>query len=116
MAARHSRKGFSGDPKPDSVVLWTRVVDPLSFEVDVSVRLQMATARSFAAGTLIVDHMFTALAENARCLRIKVTALAPRRTYFYRFLTQDGSEQSTLGRTKTAPLPNADIPVRFRLC
>lgn len=103
----------SGDPKPDSVVLWTRVVDPLSFEVDVSVRLQMATARSFAAGTLIVDQMFTALAENARCLRIKVTGLAPRKTYFYRFLTQDGSEQSMPGRTRTAPLPNADVPVRF---
>jgi alkaline phosphatase D len=103
----------SGDPTPDSVVLWTRVVDPLAFDVDIPVRLQVASSRGFGPGTLIVDAMFPALHANAHCLRIKVTGLAARRRYFYRFLTQDGGDQSLIGRTKTAPRPNDEVTVRF---
>lgn len=112
------RSGFpqgiaSGDPKPESVVLWTRIVDPMLGDDDTAVRVQLATSPSFLPYTLLVDTKLTAKAANDRCIRVKVTNLAPNRYYFYRFLNADRSRVSPVGRTKTAPLPGADAPIRF---
>lgn len=103
----------SGDPKPDSVILWTRIVDPLSFNADIDLRLQVATSKSTSPSSLVVDVPLTAKAENYNCVRVKITGLEPRRYCWYRFLSVDGSRSSIVGRTRTAPAPDQQVPVRF---
>src|SRR5688572_5366532 len=43
----------SGDPRPDSVVLWTRAVDPELAGQDTPVKLQVSTEESFSS--LVLD-------------------------------------------------------------
>lgn len=95
----------SGDPRPESVVLWTRYA-PAS-EGDRSVRLRVATDPAF--GSVVVDETLTARADADGCLRVKVVDLAPDATYHYRFSGDAGT--SPTGRTATAPAPDADRPV-----
>lgn len=103
----------SGDPRPDSVVLWTRAVDPASADADTTIKLQVSTSDSF--GTLVLDKEFTALAANDHALKVKVTNLSARTTYYYRFsFTKDGQTYTTnVGRTRTAPAATDDVPVKF---
>ncbi|MBS2085480.1 alkaline phosphatase D family protein, partial [Klebsiella pneumoniae] len=49
---------------------------------------------------------------DAHSLHIEVEGLRPDRPYWYRFTAQ--GQQSPVGRTRTAPAPNADID-RLRL-
>lgn len=103
----------SGDPKPSSVILWTRVVGGEG--QDVPLRLQVATARRFSGESLIVDAWVSALAENDGCVRVKVTGLSPATYLYYRFLAPELGAISPRGRTKTAPAAGAATAVRFAL-
>ncbi|CAL9649017.1 alkaline phosphatase D family protein [Streptomyces sp. enrichment culture] len=114
-AARITRDPFtlgvaSGDPLPDSVLLWTRLA-PAPFEADgglgqqrVEVSWEVALDESFAA----VVRQGTALAhpEYAHSVRVDVQGLAPDSHYHYRFRT--GTWISPAGRTRTAPGPGSD--------
>ena len=94
----------SGDPLPDSVVLWTRLaVDPMSPEpmppVQVPVRWQIA-----------VDERFRKVVHSGRratgpdlghSVHVDVSGLDPGHDYFYRFRV--GDYVSPTGRTRTAP-------------
>ncbi|MBK8175583.1 MAG: alkaline phosphatase D family protein [Rhodospirillales bacterium] len=106
----------SGDPKPTSIILWTRTQLPVE-HVDslppFPVRVQLAHTPRFAEQDLVVDASVDALSRNGRCVRVKITGLSPRQTYFYRFLAFDGLARSRVGRTRTAPAPHAATPVRF---
>ncbi len=101
----------SGDPKPDSVILWTRVEDGI--DVDIALTLQVALDESF--NQLVVEQEFTALASVDNCLKIRVTELDAGQYYYYRFVYQkDGTNYlSKNGRTKTAPNIDSDIKVKF---
>ncbi|URF03271.1 alkaline phosphatase D family protein [Cupriavidus campinensis] len=104
----------SGDPKPDSVMLWTRV-DGSNGGQPVNVRLQVSTLADFS--TLIVDSTLQALPEWDYTLRNKVTGLSAATTYYYRFLT--GSQTSPAGRTRTAPAagtPLSQLKFAFITC
>jgi alkaline phosphatase D len=103
----------SGDPKSDSVVLWARVFDSEGSSDGLSVRLQVASDEGFTQQ--IVEVSLTAQAEQDNCLKVKVTDLAPHTTYYYRFIyTKDDKRYgSSVGRTRTAPAPDADTPVRL---
>jgi Phosphodiesterase/alkaline phosphatase D len=103
----------SGDPKPDSVILWTRIIDPAFHDADTPVRVQLSTSSGFAPATILVDTLLTAQVANDRCIRVKVTGLDPFRFYFYRFLDATGTQTSPVGRTKTAPLPDDEQTIRF---
>lgn len=112
----------SGDPKPESIVLWTRAVNEGQPGEDIDLRLQVATGREFRQSQLIADTQVVALAENDGCVRVKVTGLEPRTTYFYRFaaiILQRGQVETvtmtSVGRTRTAPGPNDPVAVRFAL-
>lgn len=94
----------SGDPKADSVVLWTRV-ERENGSGPVNVRLQVSAQPDFA--TLVVNDTLTALPEWDYTIRNKVTGLNAGTTYYYRF--QAGNTTSTTGRTKTAPLPGTPV-------
>jgi alkaline phosphatase D len=98
----------SGDPRPDQVVLWTRVPEaaqPPAGEA-IEVQNQVATSPSFAPGTIAVEGEVTA--ESSADYTVKVTAegLTPASRYCYRFGTATGY-QSVIGHTKTAPAPEA---------
>ncbi len=104
----------SGDPRPESVVLWTRVEDSAGGDQDLNLRLQVATDAGFQR--IVIDQSdFVALAVHDRCLKIKVTDLNPDTFYYFRFLYFRDNRwlASNTGRTRTAPSPDSDRPVRF---
>lgn len=94
----------SGDPKPDSIVLWTRV-ERSRGSGPVSVRVQVSERQDFA--TLLVDDVRSASADWDYTLRNKVTGLRPATTYYYRFIA--GNTTSTVGRTRTAPATGTSL-------
>ncbi|MEP6919438.1 MAG: PhoD-like phosphatase N-terminal domain-containing protein, partial [Acidobacteriota bacterium] len=93
----------SGEPLPDSVVLWTRLApEPLNGGgmpmANVEVAWEVARDRAFAS----IESKGTAVAhpELGHSLRVEVHGLDPGREYFYRF--RAGDEVSQTGRTRTA--------------
>lgn len=106
----------SGDPRPDSVVLWVRALDPDQPELASEVELVLAfdeelTDRVSLSGTGV---MVTS-ADTDHCLMVQVGRLEPGTTYYYRFLYRqlNGVAQSRVGRTRTAPKADSDEAVRF---
>lgn len=101
----------SGDPAPDSVVLWTRIApDPLNgggipAAVEVPVRWQVATDPAMT--DLVADGIVVTKAEVAHSVHIIVEGLAPATTYYYQFAA--GDERSPVGRTRTAPALGAEV-------
>jgi alkaline phosphatase D len=107
----------SGDPRPDSVVLWVRVEDAARPEADAELALTMALDAEFTQVLeLSADSqsMFTAASAD-HCLAARVGGLEPGTTYYYRFSyrTLDGIAQSRVGRTRTAPAEDSKAPVKF---
>lgn len=104
----------SGDPTAASVVLWTRL-GGLPATADGALRVQVALDAQFTQ--LLLDQTgFPAAAAHDHCLRLKVVGLKPATVYFYRFLVDLGGGAwgaSRTGRTKTAPMATADVPVRY---
>ena len=103
----------SGDPKADSVILWSRVIDPQLVGNYLSVQLQVSTESRFKQN--IVDISLAAQPDFDYCVKVKVVGLAPYTVYYYRFIYYKGTNRvsSLTGRTKTAPLPDAEVPVKF---
>jgi alkaline phosphatase D len=101
----------SGDPKADSVILWTRIDD--SSGADTKVILQVASDEGFT--NLVVEEKFTALVASDHCLKIRVTELNAGQYYFYRFIYQKNEldYSSRVGRTKTAPAADSDTKIKF---
>ena len=108
----------SGDPRPDSVVLWTRVVDAALPSTDLDLTLELATDEAFTQIVSLDGAPQRALVAQAtfdHCVKTRVAGLDPGTVYFYRFTYENaGIRASTrIGRTKTAPAEDADTPVRF---
>jgi len=101
----------SGDPKPDSVILWTRI--DTGSVADVDVILQVANDEQFK--NLVVEETFTTSAESDHCLKVRVTELNSGQFYYYRFVYQANNIHyiSHTGRTKTAPTVDSDVAVKF---
>jgi len=102
----------SGDPAPDGVALWTRLVpDPLvkgggmPAARDVAVQWQVATDDAFA--NVVRSGTVAAMPELAHSVHVDVSGLQPAREYFYRFVS--AAEASPVGRTKTAPARDAHV-------
>jgi alkaline phosphatase/alkaline phosphatase D len=100
----------SGDPLPDSVLLWTRLA-PEPFAEDgglgqerVVVYWEVAIDEWFA----LVEQQGAATAhpEYAHSVHVDVKGLSPDSTYYYRFRV--GAWISPVGRTRTAPAPGSD--------
>ncbi|MEV3853363.1 alkaline phosphatase D family protein [Streptomyces sp. NPDC050095] len=95
----------SGDPLPDSVLLWTRLA-PKPYETGGGLPAQRVDVR----WELALDERFrhiarrgtaTAHPEFNHSVHVEVEHLAPGRVYYYRFRV--GSWVSETGRTRTAP-------------
>jgi alkaline phosphatase D len=94
----------SFDPTPEGVLLWTRV------DGGGRVRYEVATDPDFKSVVASGDSEVSADTDGT--LRIDV-ALAAGGTYWYRFVANGVT--SPVGRTKTAPPRDADVPLRIGL-
>jgi alkaline phosphatase D len=107
----------SGDPRPGSVILWTRVADPDKKGMDLEVELEVALDQGFTQLVPLDGKERLALRAEAaydNCVKARIQG-APGTTYYYRFTyVKDGQRvTSRVGRTRTAPAEDADAPVRF---
>jgi alkaline phosphatase D len=110
----------SGDPRAQSVILWTRFEHPDVGDDDVELALELFADEELAERVEVEGEArlhVTALAAFDHCVKVRVTGLAPATTYWYRFLRIDpggaSAAASRTGRTRTAPEADADAPVRF---
>ena len=112
----------SGDPRADSIMLWTRVVPTslddvatVTVKSGVTVRVQVSAADNTAAlgsnkaleGTAVVDAQIELNADFDNTIRHKVTGLQPNTVYFYQFTA--GDVRSNVARFKTAPAADASV-------
>ena len=101
----------SGDPQPESVVLWTRLApEPLARAggmADESVPVEWRVAEDRGMEAVVASG--TALAEpgGAHAVHVVPEGLDPGTEYFYRF--RAGGYDSPVGRTKTAPEPDEPL-------
>ena len=105
----------SGDPLPDGVVLWTRLVrDPYDAGSMPSrpVRVEWEVAKDASFRRPVRRGVAYARGATAHSVHVDVRGLEPGRVYAYRF--RAGHHVSPVGRTRTAPARWAD-PARLRL-
>ncbi|MDB5935467.1 MAG: alkaline phosphatase [Massilia sp.] len=105
----------SGSPLPTAVILWTRILaDPLNAAamapVALSVRWEVAEDEGFRK--IAAKGVASAMPALAHSVHVDATGLAPGRWYWYRFML--GDAVSPVGRTRTAPAPDA-MPSRLLL-
>jgi alkaline phosphatase D len=92
----------SGEPGPDSVLLWTRYVPVTGGPAKVRVEISESSdfAKVVGGGQMVTgpwrDHT----------VKITVDGLAPGKWHWFRFIAPDGS-MSPVGRTKTLPVGKA---------
>jgi len=105
---------MSGDPRPDSVILWTRVADSFA-SGDITLALEVGTAEDFNEASLVLVQEFTAEADYDHCLKVRVINLDAGTRYYYRFTyVKSGlAYRTNTGRTKTAPAAGSDTDVKF---
>ncbi|HUJ03009.1 MAG TPA: alkaline phosphatase D family protein [Rhizomicrobium sp.] len=99
----------SGDPEPDTVILWTRA--ETADGGAVSLVAQMSKTADFAK--VIVEQPVKASDASDHTIRLIVHGLEPYTHYFYRFLSHDGESVSPTGRTLTAPAADDPRAVNF---
>src|SRR6266545_1653411 len=102
----------SGDPLPDGVILWTRLVrDPFNAGSmparALPVAWQVAADERFHR--VVRAGVAFARPELAHSVHVDVRGLAAGRDYFYRF--RSAGQLSPVGRTRTAPALFADPEV-----
>ncbi|MEV6288368.1 alkaline phosphatase D family protein [Kribbella sp. NPDC051770] len=99
----------SGDPKYDSVVLWTRLAtDPFAVDgkggmPNKPVRVEYEVALDERFRFVVRRSSVLATPELGHSVHPEVHGLLPDREYYYRFRT--GHEVSPTGRTRTTPHP-----------
>jgi alkaline phosphatase D len=106
----------SGQPRADSIVLWTRLAPSGDDEETRAARPACAVRWELYAdaalrvrvqqGEVIAD------ARRAHAVHVTVQGLLPARTYWYRFVC--GDAVSPVGRTRTAPAVDANV-ARLRI-
>jgi alkaline phosphatase D len=102
----------SGEPWPDSVVLWTRLTRDLHAPDGgmgtAPVEVTWEVARDEHMKDVVRSGVTLAMPDVAHSVHIEVMGLEPARWYWYRFRA-DGV-QSPIGRTRTAPAQGAALP------
>jgi alkaline phosphatase D len=98
----------SGDPLPDGIVLWTRLIfnDP---QGPITVHWDLSKDESFR--TILKHGTVTAHPDHAHCVHVDVRGLEPQHWYWYRFRIAGpgGMVESPTGRTRTAPRANQSL-------
>ena len=99
----------SGDPHPDSVILWTRR-PPFKDTEAKKLILEVADDPDFRRVVATTTANLSAGADWTT--RVLVAGLKPRHVYWFRFTDEHGFG-SRVGRTLTAPADNDNRPVSF---
>jgi phosphodiesterase/alkaline phosphatase D-like protein len=99
----------SGDPGPDSVLLWTRVS---AGNVAAAVPLTVEVAEDPAFERVVAEQPTRAPGAADHTCRVLAGGLTPGRTYWYRLVDGEG-RGSRVGRTRTAPAADDPSPVTF---
>ncbi len=99
----------SGDPDESSVIVWTRR-EYASGPARRFLRLEVARDEAFQH--TISNEKVPILRNADWTCRALVGGLEPSTLYWYRFTDAEGNG-SRIGRTKTAPAPDADRNIRF---
>ncbi|MFG6446740.1 alkaline phosphatase D family protein [Roseateles sp. BYS180W] len=101
----------SGFPRPDGMVLWTKLCGT---ELPEAVPVQWEIAKDEQFSQVLQQGEVQALARDAHCLRVEPRGLAPDRWYWYRFSAL--GQRSAVGRTRSAPAPDAAVrQLRFAI-
>lgn len=100
----------SGCPRPNGIVLWTRLApDPLHAggmaPRALEVRWELARDERFR--DIVRRGTAPATPELAHSVHVELSGLEPDRFYWYRFAA--GDAVSPVGRTRTAPAADADV-------
>ena len=98
----------SGDPGPNSVILWTR----RPFASGTRQLLTVEVAEDQAFRRVVARAPAPVSAASDWTSRVLVGGLKPARTYWYRFTDAEGNG-SRVGRTITAPSERDPRPVNF---
>jgi len=101
----------SGCPRPDGIVLWTRIAPGADPGAREPVGWELAADEGFRdvvrSGSEFAD------ADAAHSVHVEVRGLDPSRWYWYRFAA--GDARSAVGRTRTAPAPGREEPLSFAI-
>jgi len=98
----------SGDPDPQSVILWTRYLFERGERAELTAEISLSPNFQRVVATMTVP----VLAEADYTCRLMVGGLRPATVYWYRF-TDDQGNGSRIGRTLTAPRDGDPRTVRF---
>ena len=96
----------SGEPTPNSIVLWTRLANP---GMSTSVRLVVSTDSGFSK-TVASAKIKTGSVVNGS-VKAQVSKLKAHTQYYYKFISSNGS--SDTGRFRTALPADSKAPVKF---
>ncbi len=106
----------SGSPRSDRVTLWTRIApDPLNGgggPVE-DLQLRCRVCRDPDMRDAVVDQLVTAPVADGHSVHFTVKGLQPHHEYFYQFHL--GEDDSPVGRTRTAPAADSDVPISLAL-
>ena len=101
----------SGCPRPDGIVLWTRLAPVAGPSASETVAWELATDEAFRD---VVRHgSETVDASIGHSVHVEVGGLEPSRWYWYRFSA--GGARSEIGRTRTAPARGRDEALAFAI-
>ena len=100
----------SGDPRPTSVMLWTRVQAESDEDAPIALGLEVALDEGFTRKVLNTKALMVD-SDSDYCIRVLLGELEPDTVYYYRFSA--GKDISRIGRTWSAPERDADVPIRF---
>lgn len=110
----------SGDPYPNSVIIWTRAVPD---GVDQTRHLYGKAPSTCVSWEISDSDKFENILDNGETetsgevdytVKIEAGNLQPFSTYYYRFKSCDGKIVSDVGRTKTIPSEDDDTVEKLR--
>lgn len=101
----------SGDPLPDSVIIWTRLA-PNPLEADGAMpsetfSVEWTVATDEGMSDIVNTGTATAEPDHAHTIHVDADGLEPATEYYYQFACR--GETSPIGRTKTAPAAGASV-------
>ncbi|MDF2445267.1 MAG: phosphodiesterase [Moraxellaceae bacterium] len=115
----------SGDPRDDSIILWTRVLNnslaaTAEATDDVAITLQVSSdpingvnlgSNAALTDAAVADLLVPAYVDFDGTVRHKLSGLAADTAYYYQFTV--GTVRSNIGRFKTAPVATETRDIKF---
>ncbi len=111
QAALFPQSVASGDPRPDGIVLWTRVETTLQQSpANDMLAWQISSDATFASTSILIEGVALISPDRDGTVKFSVanSVLQPFTNYYFRFIYN--TIPTRPGRFKTLPLPSASLP------